>query len=423
MLVTIIFIVAMCIGVPIAFMLGLSGFAYILTIDPDLMISLPQRLFVTANNYGLLAIPLFILAGELMELSGDVARLLAFSRALVGSIKGGLAYVMVIVGFLLGGPLGSANAEAALLSSTLYPEMKKDGYNEEFTAGLIAAVSVLGPLIPPGMLMVIYGVASGVSIADLFLAGIMPGVYLALALGAAVFFMGRWYPYPATNWLGWGEVWRTLKGAFFSIAAPIAVLVAIAVGICTPTEAAAVASVLTLLIGTFVYRKIKPADLIPVFVKTGVLSGSILIIGAMGGIFGWTLAMDRVPVLVADLMLSLTDNPYVVLLLINILLYCIGMFMDAVPAVMILVPVFMPIIKAYHFDPIHFGLLVCFNLTIGLMHPPVGTVFNTTLMATGVKLDKLIISIWWWVFICFGVLLFVTYVPSSVMFLPHMFTK
>ena len=423
MIVTAVFIVAMCIGVPIAFMLGLAGFTFILTMEPAMILALPQRLFVTANNYGLMAIPLFILAGELMELSGDVARLLAFSRALVGNVKGGLAYVMVIVGFLLGGPLGSANAEAALLASTLYPEMTKDGYNEEFTAGLIAAVSVLGPLIPPGMLMVIYGVASGVSIAELFMAGVMPGVYLAIVLGVTVFFMGRIYPYPKTMWQGWREVWVTFKGALFSIASPLVVLAAIGLGICTPTEAAAVASVLTLLMGYFVYGKIKANELVPVFVRTGVLSGSILIIGAMGGIFGWTLAMDRIPVRVADLVLGITDNAYVVLFLINILLYCIGMFMDAVPAVMILVPVFMPIIKAYNFDPVHFGLIVCFNLTIGLMHPPIGTVFNTTLMATGVKLDKFIISIWWWVFICFGVLLFVTYVPDSIMFVPHMFKK
>jgi TRAP-type C4-dicarboxylate transport system permease large subunit len=151
------------------------------------------------------------------------------------------------------------------------------------------------------------------------------------------------------------------------------------------------------------------------------LSGSILIIGAMGGIFGWTLAMDRVPIKVAELMLSVTDNPLIVLLMINILLYCIGMFMDAIPAVMILVPVLMPIIKTFNFDPVHMGMIICFNLTIGLMHPPVGTVFNTTLMATGVKLDKFIITIWPWVIICFAVLLFVTYVPESIMFIPHMF--
>lgn len=218
-----------------------------------------------------------------------------FARAVVGQVKGGLAYVMVVLGFLLGGPLGSANAEAALLSSTMFPHMKKDGYNEEFTAGLIAAISVVGPLIPPGMLLVVYGVASGVSIADLFMAGIMPGIYLTIALGLTVFFMGRKQQWPVTEWQGIGHVWYTFKRAFFSIAAPIAVLAAIATGIATPTEAAAVAAVLTLLIGLVIYKKIKMSDLVPVFLRTGVMSGAVLIIGAMGGVFGWTLALDQIP--------------------------------------------------------------------------------------------------------------------------------
>ena len=420
MIVAFVFIITLAIGVPIAFMLGLSGFAYLLVINPDLMTAIPLRLFATANNYGLMAIPLFILAGELMELSGDVERLLAFARALVGRIKGGLAYVMVILGFLLGGPLGSANAEAALLSSTMFPEMKKDGYNEEFTAGLIAAISVVGPLIPPGMLMVIYGVASGTSIAQLFMAGVMPGVYLAVALGIAVAVFGRKYKWPATNWQGWGNVWYTFKRAFLSIAAPLLVLFAIATGIATPTESAAVASMLTLLIGTFIYKKITIKGLLPVFLRTGVMSGAILIIGAMGGVFGWTLALDQVPQKVAEYLLSLTRNPYIILLLLNVVLFLIGMVMDAVPAIMILVPVFMPIVKQMGYDPVHFGLIMCFNLTIGLLTPPVGTVLYTTAIATKVNIDKMIKSVWGWVAVCCIVLLFVTYVPQSIMFIPQM---
>ncbi|MEW6266965.1 MAG: TRAP transporter large permease [Thermodesulfobacteriota bacterium] len=423
MLVAFIFALALIIGVPIAFMLGLAGFAHILVMDPDMLAALPQMLFATANNYGLMAIPLFILAGELMELSGDVQRLTDFSRAVVGKIKGGLAYVLVILGFLLGGPLGSANAEAALLSSTLYPEMKKDGYDERFASGLIAAISVVGPLIPPGMLMVIYGVASGTSIAALFMAGVMPGVYLTIVLWAVVYLVGRKRDWPVTNWGGWGNVWYTFKRAFFSIAAPLLVLAAIVLGIVTPTESAAVASVLTFLIGTFIYRKIHLRELIPILLRTGVLSGAILIIGAMGGAFGWTLAMAQVPQKVAAFILSLTENPIIVMLMLNVFLFVVGMFMDAVPAVMILVPVFMPIVKQMGYDLVHFGLVMCFNLTIGLLTPPVGTVLYTTAMATGVKTDVIVKSIWVWVLVCAAVLLFVTYLPSSIMFIPNMIMK
>lgn len=423
MLIAIVFLVALVVGVPIAFVLGMAGFTHMMILNPSLLTALPQRLFVSANNYGLLAIPLFILAGELMEISGDVERLTDFARALVGQIKGGLAYVMVILGFLLGGPLGSANAEAALLSSTMFPHMQKDGYDDVFTAGLIAAISVVGPLIPPGMLLVVYGVASGASIADLFMAGIMPGIYLTIALGLVVYFFGRKSNWPVTEWQGAGRVWYTFKRAFFSIAAPIAVLAAIATGICTPTEAAAVASVLTLLIGYFVYRKIKLRELVPIFLRTGVMSGAVLMIGAMGGVFGWTLAMDQVPQKVAALVLSITRNPLFVLLLINIFLLIVGMLMDAIPAVMILVPVFMPIIKQMGYDPVHFGLMMCFNLTIGLLTPPVGTVLFTTATATNVSLDRLIKPIWIWVGVCVAVLLFVAYFPNSIMFLPKMLAR
>lgn len=421
MLIALVFLVTLAIGVPIAFVLGLTGFAHIMTLDPSLLLQLPQRLFVTANNYGLIAIPLFILAGDMMDLSGDVERLMEFSRACVGKIKGGLAYVMVILGFLLGGPLGSANAEAALLASTMFPEMKKDGYDEEFTAGLISAISVCGPLIPPGMLMVIYGVASGASIADLFMAGIMPGIYLAIALGLVVYFTGRKSNWPKTSWAGWDRVWYTFKRAILSLGAPLLVLIAIGTGIATATEAAAVASMLTLLIGVFIYRKIKLKDVIPVFLKAGVVSGCVLIIGAMGGIFGWTLALDQVPQKLASFVLSVTNNPLIILLLINIFVLCVGMFMDAVPAVMILVPVLMPIVKQMGYDPVHFGLVITFNLTIGLMHPPIGTVLYTTAMTTKVSINRLFITIWPWVGVCLAVLLFVTYFPDSIMFIPHLF--
>ncbi|WP_338827553.1 TRAP transporter large permease [Neomoorella thermoacetica] len=423
MLIAIVFLVALVVGIPIAYVLGMAGFTHMMMLDPSLLTALPQRLFVSANNYGLLAIPLFILAGELMEISGDVERLLAFARALVGQIKGGLAYVMVILGFLLGGPLGSANAEAALLGSTMFPQMKKDGYDEVFTACLIAAISVVGPLIPPGMLLVIYGVVSGVSISDLFMAGIMPGVYLTIALGLVVYFYGRKSNWPVTEWQGGGHVWYTFKRAFFSIAAPIAVLAAIATGICTPTEAAAVASMLTLLIGYFIYRKIKLNDLIPIFLRTGVMSGAVLMIGAMGGVFGWTLAMDQFPQKVAALVLSITRNPLFMLLLLNVLILVVGMFMDAIPAVMILVPVLMPIIKQMGYDPVHFGMMMCFNLTVGLIHPPIGTVIYTTSASTGVSIDRLFVPIWIWVAVCVAVLLFIAYFPSSIMFLPKILAR
>jgi tripartite ATP-independent transporter DctM subunit len=190
MIIAVVFIVALAMGIPIAWMLGMCGVSYILSIDPGLIVVLPQKMLGASANYALLCIPMFILAGELMALSGDVNRLMDLARVVVGHIKGGLCYVTILVGTMLGASLGSAIAEAALLSSTLYPELKKDGYEEEFAADLVGSVSIIGPIIPPGMTYIIYGVVANVSIKKLFIAGIMPGIYMALALSAAIFFIG-----------------------------------------------------------------------------------------------------------------------------------------------------------------------------------------------------------------------------------------
>ncbi|HWQ77846.1 MAG TPA: TRAP transporter large permease [Anaerovoracaceae bacterium] len=419
----IIFIAALAIGIPVAFVLAAVGTVHLWMIDPGYLLQLPQRIFVTASNYNLMAIPMFILAGDLMGLAGDVDRLLRFSRSLVGRIKGGTAYVMVVFGFLLGGPLGSANAEAAMLATTMYPKMKEEGYKDSFLAGLISSISVCGPLVPPGMLMVIYGVASGASIKELFLAGIMPAVYLAVALSIVIFLTGRKQNWAVTEFSGWGEVWTSFRGAFISLAVPVLVLLFIAIGVCTPTEAAAVMAVLFLLNGMFNYKTVKIKDLYELFLKAGTLSGAILIISAMGGVFGWTLAFDQVPQKVAAGMLDFTQNPYAVLLIINVLVLLFGMIMDATPAVMILVPVLMPLVAQMHYDPVHFGMMICFNLTIGLMHPPIGTVLYTTSITTGVEINTLYKTIWPWVGVCVVVLLIVAYVPDTIMWIPELFRR
>ncbi len=420
MLMIIVFIVTLIIAVPIAFVLGIVSLVGFLELDFNLLIAIPQRAFAMANSNSLMAIPLFIVFGELLELSGDIGRLMDFSRALVGRIKGGLAYVCLLLGFFLGGPLGTANAEAALLGSTIYPEMVKDGYEGSFTACFIATISVIGPLIPPGVLLVIYGVASDTSIAELFMAGVMPGCYLTIGLGIIIFLVGRKSKWPLTEWLGWENVFRTFYKALFSLFVPIFTLGIIMFGVATPTESAAVAAVFTLVVGMFIYRKIKIKDLPPLLLKSAVTSGAILIIVAMGGVLSWLIAMDQTPQKIASLVMGLTNDKYAVLLLIQIILFVVGCVMDATPAILILVPVFMPIIKYFGFDPVHFGLLMVFNLTIGLLTPPVGTVLYTTAMTTRVPVDRMVKSIWPWVVLCYIVLLFVAYVPQSIMWLPEM---
>lgn len=422
MVLVITFIVTMVVGVPIAYVLGLVGAAGLITMGPTYFSTVAQKLFSSANNYSLMAIPMFILAGELMGLSGDVNRLMDFCRSIIGRIRGGIAYVCTIVGLMLGGILGMANAEAALLSSTIYPEMRKDGYEDTFSACFIASVSVVGPLIPPGLLYVVYGVSSGTPIKSLFEAGLVPGFLVAIALMLVIFLLGRnpkrqWKTH---EWRGWGHAWKCFKEAAFSIVAPFLTFFCIAAGITTATEAASVIIVFVLIVGTIIYKKIQLKDLIPMIIHSAVMSAAILMIASMAGVMGWVLAIEQIPQQICNFMMSLTDSPLIVLFIIQIFLLFVGMFMDAAPAVLILVPVFLPIIQQYGLDPVHFGLLMCFNLTIGVLTPPVGTCLYTTAMATGVRVDRMIRGIWPWIGILVIVLFICTYWEGLILFIPRL---
>ena len=258
MLMVFVFLATLLLGVPIAFALGLTAVTGLFTTDPSFLIAIPQKLFATSNMYSLIAIPLFIMAGELMGLSGDVNRLMDLARAAVGRVRGGLAYVSIILGMLLGGLLGMANAAAALLSTVIYPEMVRDGYEDDFSASFLASVSIIAPMIPPGMLFVIYGVASNTSIADLFMAGAPAGVMIAIVLSGIIYFKGRKSQWPVSEHRTTRkELLQKLRSAAFSVLAPFVTFASIAMGIATPTEAAAVVCVLVYVVGAFVYKKIK----------------------------------------------------------------------------------------------------------------------------------------------------------------------
>lgn len=424
MLMVFVFLATLLLGVPIAFALGLTAVTGLFTTDPSFLIAIPQKLFATSNMYSLIAIPLFIMAGELMGLSGDVNRLMDLARAAVGRVRGGLAYVSIILGMLLGGLLGMANAAAALLSTVIYPEMVRDGYEDDFSALFLASVSIIAPMIPPGMLFVIYGVASNTSIADLFMAGAPAGVMIAIVLSGIIYFKGRKSQWPVSEHRTTRkELLQKLRSAAFSVLAPFVTFASIAMGIATPTEAAAVVCVLVYVVGAFVYKKIKPKDLLTVLTRTAISSGAILIISAMGGVLGWYLSIAQVPQAIARGISAISDNRYVIMLIIQAFLFFVGMIMDSAPAVMILVPVFMPIINQFGFDPVHFGLLMCLNLSIGLLTPPVGTVLYTTSTATGVPTDRMIRSIWPWVICLTAVLMIIAYIPDSVMWLPRLLAK
>jgi len=420
-LVPTIFLILLIIGMPVAFVLGTSGVIHALLLkDPHLLTMLPQRMFAATDNFGLMAIPLFVLAGELMGFGGVTEKLADFARALIGHIRGGLAYVTVMVGCFLGALLGSANAEAALVGRVLQPEMKKDGYSEIFSTCLTGAVSILGPIIPPSMVLIVYGVTAQLSIGELFFAGIIPGLLLGIVYMILIWLYGRKENWPVRKRASLGELWRAFLGAAPSLLIPVIILGGIIGGITTPTESAAAASVVAVFVGTVIYKKLKLTHIPEILERTGVVSASIMIIVAMANILGWTLALDQVPQAIAEFMLSLTTNKYIVLLLINILLLIVGMVMETIAAIIILVPVFLPIVTALGIDPLHFGMVVSLNLVIGLLTPPVGVALFTTSIVTETPLEKLIKPILAWVGAAIAVLIVITYTPGLVTWLPRL---
>ena len=391
MIIAMVFVLFLVIGMPIAFTLGATGVVHAFIMgEISLFTMLPQRMFSATNSTSLMAIPLFILAGELMGFGGITEKLADMARTFVGHIKGGLAYVVVIVGAFLGALLGSANASAALLGRVLKPELDKDGYDEVYSSCICAATSILGPIIPPSMTFIIFGVAAQISIGDMFFAGIVPGVLIALAFCGIIY-------YDSKHKLGkdWPKDVRVLwKGRFISIVKsipalmiPFIILGGILGGITTPTESAAVASLSAFIVGKYVYKQLKMKDLGQIFERTAVTSAAIMLIVAMANILGWTMALDQIPQMIADGLLSITQNPYLLLLLINIFLIFVGMVMETFAAVIILVPVLLPVVTSVGIDPLHFGIVMCLNLTIGLLTPPVGVALFTTSSVTGVSLN------------------------------------
>ncbi|WP_240689012.1 TRAP transporter large permease [Ammoniphilus sp. YIM 78166] len=416
------FIILLALGAPIAFVIGITGFIHLLsTGDFHLLQTMTQRMFSNVDSFTLLAIPFFILAGELMNSSGITTKLIDFSRSLIGYVRGGIGYVNVFVGVFLGAIVGSANAEAAIRGSMMVPEMEKDGYDRRFAAALTATSSIIGPVHPPSLIFIIYGVAASTSIGALFLAGIIPALLIAVAHIVVVFLYARKkgavlkkHPFPTLK-----EFMVSFYQAIPALLIPFIILGGIYSGMFTPTESGAIACFVALFIGLFVYRTLKLSDLPRILSHTGIITASITFIIATSNILGWSLTIEQMPQKIAEAILSISNNPTVVLLLINILLLIVGMFMDITAAILILVPVLLPVVTTLGVDPVHFGLIITINLALGLITPPVGVVLFITSNVTKVPLQPLVRACLPF-FICIIVtLLIVTYVPEISLYLPR----
>jgi tripartite ATP-independent transporter DctM subunit len=385
------FFALLVIGVPIAF--ALVAFAVIMiwtTGNTILFQSFPQQFFGGLENYGLLALPLFILLGEFMNAGGIGRRLMSLAMALLGSVRGGLAYVNLVANMMMASILGSTVAQITIMSRIAVPEMERTGYPRDISVAITAAGGMLAPIIPPSMLFIIFGVIAQLPIGDLFVAGIVPGVILFVVFLGVIGCLGRRHNFPASKSISLRERVIAVRDALPASLIPIVIIGSILGGFATPTESAAVASVMAVLIGLFVYREMSVSDIWPAFVRAAASSAVVLFLIAAAGLFSWVITFENIPAIVATWLQSLTASPIVFLLLINLMLLFLGMITDPIPAIILVVPVFLPVATGvYDIDPFQFGVIVCLNLTAGLLTPPVGTGLFTAALLGQVKAERL----------------------------------
>lgn len=419
------FILLLLLGLPIAFVLGYAGLLHLVSIgNSGFFPIIPQRMFSGINQFSLMAIPFFILAGEIMNKGRITTVLLDFARESIGYIRGGLSYAGTIVAMFLSAILGSANAVAAILSSLLVPEMVKDGYDEDFSAALVASSSIIGPIIPPSVNFVLYGVLSGTSIGALFLAGILPGTLFGIAFMVISYIYSKKRNYPKyKERLEIKPLLHSFIKAIPALIIPIVITGGVMTGVFTPTESGAIAVLTALICGLFIYRTLKVKDLPEIFLRTGLLSSSILLIVAMGNIVGWSFAIDNIPQLISNTILGISTNPAIVMLLILIFLLLLGTVMEAFAAMVVFVPIFAPLVAQVGIDPIHFGLVFCCAISIALITPPVGMCLFVTSTVTEIPLSKLNKAIIPFIIVCMITLFILAYVPEISLIIPNIFMK
>ncbi len=410
-------------GMPIAFALGIASVTTLLFAS-DLPLTLAaQRLFTGADSFPLMAIPFFMLAGELMEAGGISRRLFDFAHALVGFIAGGLAMVAVVAAMFFAGISGAAAADTAAVGAVSIPAMIRKGYQKGFAAAVQAAGGSIGVIIPPSIPMIIFGVVGGVSISKMFLGGIIPGLLIGSSLMLVSYVIARRAGYEKDSFRGFGVAGRTFLGAFWALLMPIIILGGILGGIFTPTEAAVVAVIYGMLIGFFIYRELKLRDLPRIFAKAAVSTSTVMLLIATANIFGWILTAERVPQNVAAYLVSLTSSPALLYGLIIICLLIIGTFMETSASLIILTPVFLPVTQQFGIDPVHFGVIMVTALAIGMLTPPLGICLFIACNIAHIQLTEIIRFIWPFLVVMIGVLLLMTYVPAIVMFIPDTFGR
>ena len=415
---SLIFVACLMLALPVAFSLLLAGALTIVWLGDIPLMAVPQQVVGGIDSLLLLAIPFFLLAGDLMNGGGMTQRLLDFANALVGRFRGGLALSNVASATFMSGISGSAVADTSALGRVLIPAMVKAGYSRGFAAALTAAANIVGPIIPPSITFVLIGVLTNLSITKLFLAGIVPGILYSLAMAATAYGISRQRNYPVHAGAGWSEIVRTFRAAFWALMMPVFILVGIRTGIFNVTECSAMAVLYALFVGRFVYRELTLAQFGAALVRTGRATAIIMIVLGGAQVVAWLLAYQNVPQAVADWMLSTIGQAWIFLLAANLLLLLVGTFMENGPALVILTPVLYPIAAKFGIDPYHFSMIVAINLVLGLITPPVAISLSIVSVIAQAPQREVTREVWPFFGAAMGVLALVTFVPAVSLAVP-----
>ncbi|SMD08175.1 TRAP transporter large permease [Sporomusa malonica] len=417
------FVALAVLGLPIAVVLGLSSaIGLILGTDVPLTV-IAQRMFTAASSFPLMAIPFFMIAGALMEGGGISKRLIHLANTLMGATTGGLALVAILTCMFFAAISGSGPATVAAIGSIMIPAMVKAGYDMAFSSAIMAAAGSIGIIIPPSIPMVTYGVVGGVSIGSMFLAGVIPGIIYGGALMAVAYYISKKRGYKGTGEFSFKELLIAFKDAFWALLMPVIILGGIYGGIFTPTEAACVAVFYGLFVGLFIYRELNFNNLGRLLVNSAVSTSIVMFIIATASVFGWIMASEQIPDRVAQMFMDFSDNPMVILLLINILLLIVGCFMETNAIIIILAPIFLPLVTQMGIDPIHFGIIMVVNTAIGQVTPPLGVNLFVACGLSKITIESISKAVIPFLLAMIVAILIITYVPALVMYLPNLLMK
>ena len=406
---------AMALGIPIAFSLLLSGVALMWHLDLFDAQILAQNVINGADSFPLLAVPFFMLAGEIMNVGGLSKRIVNLALTLVGHVRGGLGFVAILAACLLAALSGSAVADTAALAALLLPMMVKAGHDKARSGGLIAAAGIIAPIIPPSIGFVIFGVAANVSISKLFMAGIVPGLMMGAAIAIAWYFVAKRENVTPPKKASTAEKLAALRSSLWALFLPVIVLVGLKFGVFTPTEAAVVAAVYALFVATVVYREMRLSQLYEVFVSAAKTTAVIMFLVAAAMVSAWLITVAQIPAQMIALLEPFMDNQTLLLIAIMLLVIAVGTAMDMTPTILIMTPVLMPVVKAAGIDPVYFGVLFIMNNAIGLITPPVGTVLNVVAGVGRMKMDQVTRGVLPFMFAQFAVMFLLVLFPSLVL--------